>query len=87
MIGLLRFIRGFCGFVFGLQLLGLLPAISWLQQPNAITGSMWAVVILKLMALALFGFLFFALRRLINYVHTGKYGNPHPALGDKKWAL
>ena len=87
MIGLLRFIRGFCGFIFGWQVLGLLPVLSWVQQPDAITGSMVAVLLLKLVALVVFGSLFFALRRLINHLYEKKHGTPHPVLTEKKWAL
>lgn len=87
MIGLLRVIRGFCGFLFGWQILGLIPVLSWVQQPSAITGSMWAVLILKLVAIVIFGSLFFGLRRLINYMHTKKHNLPHPALANNNWAL
>lgn len=87
MFGLLRFIRGFCGFLFALQIIGLLPVLTWLQQPDAITGGMWAQVLIKAIALVLFGWLFFWLRGVINRLHTKKHGAPHPALTEKKWAL
>lgn len=87
MFGLLRFIRGFCGLLFGMQIVGLLPVLTWLQQPDAVTGGMWAQVFIKVLALGLFGWLFFGLRSIINRLHTKKHGVPHPALAEKKWAL
>lgn len=87
MFGLLRLIRGFCGFLFAMQIFGLLPVLTWLQQPDAITGGMWALVTIKVLALALFGWLFFGLRSIINRLHTKKHGVPHPVLAEKKWAL
>ena len=87
MFGILRFIRGFCGLLFGMNIVGLLPLIGELLQPDADIGGIMAVVLIKLLAIALFGWLFFALRGLINRLHTKKHGVPHPALADKKWAL
>jgi hypothetical protein len=85
MFGLLRLIRGFCGFLFASQVIGLLPALTWLQKPDAITDDMWVKVIIKTVALVLFGWLFFWLRKLINRLYTKKYGIPHPVLAEKKW--
>lgn len=87
MFGLLRLIRGICGFVFAIQITGLLPILTWLQQPDAVTGGLWAQVLIKVLALALFGWLFFWLRNIINRLHTKKHGVAHPALAEKKWAL
>ena len=85
--GLLRFIRGFCGVLFVMQIAGLLPVLTWLQQPDAVTDGIWVQVIIKVLALALFGSLFFGLRSIINRLHTMKYGVPHPALAENKWSL
>ena len=89
MFGILRLVRGFCGLLFGMQVIGVFPVLlKWLQQPDAVTGHMWGLVIIwKVLAMVLFGWLFFALRGLINRLHTKKHGVPHPALADKKWAL
>jgi len=87
MFGLLRFIRGFCGFYFALQIFGLLPVFTWLQNPSAVTSGMWAHVFIKIILLALFGGLFFGLRKLINKFYLKKHGVLHPTLGDRKWAL
>lgn len=87
MFGFLRLIRGLCGLQFVLQIVGLLPVLTWLQQPDAVTGGMWAQVLIKAITLALFGWLFFWLRGVINRLHTRKHGVPHPALAEKKWAL
>lgn len=87
MFGILRLARGFCGLLFGMQVIGLLPVLTWVQQPDAVTGGLWAQVSIKVLTMALFGWLFFALRGLINRLHTKKHGVPHPALADKEWAL
>lgn len=82
----LRCARGFCGFVFGWQILGLLPALTWLQQPSAVTGKMILLVFIKVVFLAAFGALFFGLRTYINRIHTKECGVPHPALTNR-WAM
>lgn len=87
MFGFLRLIRGICGFVFALQVLGLVPVLTWLSQPDAIDGKMVAMVVLKLVVLAVSGGLFFGLRKLINRLHEKKHGEPHPALAKKAFAL
>lgn len=86
MFGFLRFIRGFCGFLFAMQIIGLFPVLTWLQQPDAVTGNMLALVFIKVVALVIFGALFFWLRNLINRLYTRKHGTQHPAL-IKQWAL
>ena len=87
MFGLLRFIRGVCGFVFALQVLGLVPVLTWFSQPDAIDGKMMAMLVLKIGVLVVFGGLFFGLRKLINRLHEKKHGAPHPALATKAFAL
>lgn len=87
MFGLLRFIRGFFGFLFAMQVFGLLGIISWLSQPDAVTSAMIGQVFFKGIALLLFGWLFFYFRNLINQLHTERYGEPHPALAVNNWAL
>lgn len=87
MFGLLRFIRGICGFLFAWQVVGLLPVLTWMQRPDAVTGGMWTRVLIKAIALVLFGWLFFWLRGAINRLHTKRHGAPHPALAENKWAL
>jgi len=84
--GFLRFVRGVCGFLFGMQIVGLLPVLTWLQQPDAITGKMLALVFFKVFFLVVFGALFFWLRNVINRLYATEYGIPHPAL-VKQWAV
>lgn len=84
---LLRIIRGLCGFIFVLQIMQLLPVITWAAQPQAVTGNMLAILALKIIALIFFGGLFFGLRQLINYLHIQRHGVPHPTLATKKWVL
>ena len=90
MFGLLRFIRGACGFVFALQIIHVIEAIAWLSKSEAVgvdMGKFFALLLVKAIFLAVTGFLFFWLRGLINNLHTKKYGMPHPALAEKKWGL
>ena len=68
MFGILRFIRGFCGFIFAMQIVSLFSALSWLQQPSAITGNMLAMLFIKLIALVIFGAAFIYGRKGINYL-------------------
>lgn len=82
----LRIVRGICGFLFVLQVVGLLPVLTWLQQPSAVPLGAFAQVLVKVVALLLFAGLFFGLRNLINRLHTKRRGSPHPAL-VKTWAL
>lgn len=83
----LRIVRGIIGFVFGVQIIGLFPIITWLQDTSAITGNMIAVLVLKVVLGVLCGVVFFWMRRLINKLHTKKHGVPHPALAEKRFAL
>lgn len=90
MFGLLRFIRGICGFVFALQVIQVIEAVAWLSKPEAggiDMGKFFALVLIKVIVLGVSGFLFFWLRGVINSLHTKKHGTPHPALAGKKWAL
>ncbi len=87
MFGSLRFVRGFCGLLFALQIPPILSAaISWSQQPDAVTGVMVAILLVKVIAIIVFGGLFFLLRNLINRLHIKINGIPHPAL-VKRWSL
>jgi hypothetical protein len=85
--GFLRLIRVFFGILFALQIISLLPVLTWLQQTNAVTGNMYTQVFVKVIAMAFFGWLFFKLRNFINRLHAKKYGVPHPVLAKNKWAL
>ncbi len=67
--------------------MGLFPVITWLNQLEKVTDIMWLQLFFKVIAMALFGCLFFGLRSLTNKLHIKKHGVPHPALGEKKWAL
>lgn len=85
MFGFLRLVRGICGLIFGMNILGFLLLPSRIQQPGRVTD-LPELVLGKTIALIVFGVLFFALRNLINWMHTKKHGTPHPAL-VKKWGL
>lgn len=83
----LRIFRGFAGLIFGLQVLGLLRAVTWLIQPGDVTESMMVFLIFKLGALILSGIVFFGLRTIINRLHIKKYNKPHPVFETNKWTL
>lgn len=90
MIGLLRVVRGFCGFVFVLQAVQIIQALGWLSAPETASvdaGKFFALVLFKVIVLAIAAALFFWLRGVINNLHVKKTGAPHPALAEKKWAL
>lgn len=80
MIGLLRFIRAIAGIVFGWQLLGILPLLSWIGNIQAITSQMQSVAFLKLTLLITSAIIFFPLRGVINRMHIKEHGVPHPAM-------
>lgn len=86
MFGLLRLIRGFFGFFAVLQVFGLLPVLSWLQDLGAVNAKMMALLVVKLLFMALSIGAFFGLRELINKLHIKRHGIQHPALVNK-WAL
>ena len=82
----LRIIRGFFGFVFVLQIIGLLPALGLLANPGEITGGMLAVIFVKFLALVITGLIFFYGRTGINALHKKLKGEPHSSL-KTKWSL
>lgn len=87
MFGLLRVVRGIIGVLFVFQLVGMLPVLTWLQNPEAIGGHHVVQLVVKILAAAIFGALFFGMRTFINWLHQKKHGAPHPALAVKKLAL
>lgn len=86
MFGLLRFIRGFFGFIAVWQVLGLLPVLSWLQNLSAVNGNMMYILVVKLFFMAISLGAFFGLRSLINKLYMKRHNTQHPAL-VKPWAL
>lgn len=87
MFGLLRVVRGIIGVLFVFQLVGMLPLLTWFQNPGAIGGHHVVQLVIKILAAAIFGALFFGMRSFINWLHQKKHGTPHPALAVKKLAL
>lgn len=82
----LRLFRGIVGFIFGWQVIGLLPVLTWVSNPSAITGNMVAMVVLKVVVMIIAGGVFFGVRKYIHWLHKHWYGIPHPAL-SKAMAL
>lgn len=87
MFGFLRILRGIIGVIFALQIIGMLPALSWVQNPEAIGAHHLVMLAFKLLATAAFGAAFFGLRAFINWLHQKMRGTPHPALAVKRFAL
>lgn len=85
----LRIVRGICGVVFCFQLVGLIPALTWVENPSALASESKFVffLILKIIFALVFGAIFFGMRSLINHMHIKKYGIPHPTLAKKALAL
>ena len=84
--GLLRLLRGTVAIFFVLQIIGLLPVLTWFSNPHVISDDMWIQLVIKIVAFIVFGLLFFALRILIHRLHNRWYGSPHPTL-TSVWAL
>lgn len=80
---LLRLIRAIAGLIFGWQIIGLFPALTWFSDISAITLDMYAMLSIKLLVLIWTGVMFFVLRKLINRLHNYWYGLPHPSLSKK----
>lgn len=87
MFGFLRIVRAIAGLLFCLQIIGLLPVITWLQDASAVDGKMLAFLGFKVFLALVFGAIFFGMRSLINRLHIKKDGTPHPALANKRFAL
>lgn len=74
MFGWLRVIRGLCGLLFGLNVMGLY------------TMNTVPLFLINAVSMVMFATLFLWLRRVINRVYAKRHGVPHPALA-KRWAL
>lgn len=84
----LRVIRAIFGVLFASQVLQVFEAIGLIVEPGgADVGKIYAILLIKavLMLVSLAAFL--GLRKLINWIHNKRNGEPHPALATKKWAL
>lgn len=87
MFGILRIVRAIAGLGFFFQLIGLFPALTWLQDTSAVDSKMVAFMGIKILLALVFGAIFFGMRLLINWLHIKKDGEPHPALANKSFAL
>jgi|GEM_PF-6445653 len=79
----LRAVRGVLGIICLWQLIGIVPVITWLADPATVTPDMIARAAVKVFTAGLFGFGFFAIRKLINILHLRWNGRPHPAMAKK----
>ena len=88
MTGILRIVRCVCGFLFALQVVHLIGAALQLLNSEEISmGAFVGLAFLKVIALVVFGFLFFWIRNFINHNHFKRHGVKHPSLAGNKWAL
>lgn len=90
MIGFLRLVRGFCGLVFALQVLGAFGTLLTLSQvenisPNDET-SVFAFIFIKIIFAVIFGFPYFYLRKVINNIHQKQNGDDELLL-KSNWSL
>ncbi len=74
----LRAVRAFALGLIIWKLVGLLPVLSWLANPSAITTQMWVSLIFQLAWLSIGLGIFYGSKRLINYLHRRKHGVNHP---------
>lgn len=82
----LRLVRIIFGLVMALQILGLVPILSWPLNPQFVTGEVIAQVVIKLLVLTIATLAFFGLRRLINWLHLRNTADVGTLLRSK-WAL
>ena len=91
MYTILRVIRGVLGAFFVIQIMWIANAtlaLITLFRQNIFDGigDIFGIMIIKVLALLIFGYLFFGLRTFTNWLHTKNRGVPHPSL-SKKWNL
>ena len=83
---LLRIIRGIIGVIFGWQIIGMFPAVTWFSDAASVTAGIFSLVFIKILMAIISGLAFFALRRVIHLLHLRWYGSLHPDL-EKTFAL
>ena len=80
LFGLMRVARGAVGVLLAFQVIGVVPALTWVLDPSLVTPDMLIKLIGKFWVLAASTVLFFGLREIINALHKRWYGVSHPAL-------
>ena len=80
MKGLLRFVRGFFGVVAAYQVLGLLPALTWLGQIDLVEPGHWVILGTKFIVLVIATACFVGLRTIVNK-------NADPPILKTFWSL
>jgi hypothetical protein len=83
---ILRWVRGFFGLIAGWQVVGLLPLLGWLGSLDQVTGENLAQVFIKLVVLLVAYGIFVGMKKLINWIHSRRFGEPHPAMVSR-WSL
>lgn len=82
MILLLRWLRGFFGYIFALNTIILIGAVDYLTS-----GNIQPLYVLKIMYAIVSGFIFFGMRPIINKLHTKKEPNSAAPLLPKIFTL
>ncbi|WP_100638212.1 DUF4339 domain-containing protein [Marinobacter salexigens] len=77
---ILRVSRALAGFIAVWQVFGLMPAVTWIADPAALTPDIFARFFIKLILLIVSWFVFSRLHGFINRLHLRWNGSPHPAL-------
>jgi bacteriorhodopsin len=88
---LLRIIRSLFGVIFASKILQALvelwKIIDRSGEADIDPGKYIAFLLLDVIIIAVSGFIFSWLRKIINQLHEKRFGEPHPKLCDKKWNL
>ena len=85
---LLRIIRSLFGVIFASKIIQafveLWKIIGRSSEVDIDPGKYTAFLLLDVIIIAVSGFIFSWLRKIINQLHERKFGMPHPKLCDKK---
>lgn len=90
MIGFLRLVCGFCGFIFVWQIFGILGTLATLSQVDNISSNQettaFSFIFVKIIIAVICGVPYFYLIEVINNIHQKQTGDD-TLLIKSKWAL
>lgn len=90
MIGFLRLVCGFCGFIFVWQIFGILGILATLSQVENVSPNQETIVLafifIKIIVAIICGFPYFYLRKVINNIHQKQNGDDELLL-KSNWDL
>jgi hypothetical protein len=84
LIFLLRLARAICGLYVIVLVFGL---ILFIAGAAVLPINLFLTSTIMVGLIGLFLSVFFGLRWLVNWLHKWKYGEAHPVLGIRRWAL